>query len=116
DVRCEAALRADRELVQGQEPARLLDAPLQEVRPLDRRGFRAYQAKDRDRSRAHEAEGLEAAGALRVVFEQEPLVVQRPEELLRNGVVVPFAVPHARLVPPAQMDAKYDVRERVHNG
>src|SRR5215218_5065232 len=75
-ARSETALRAQRELVDVDEAAGLLDAALQGVHRLDLAGLGRDQAQHDDRRLAeralgHEAQWLEAAGAGGVVLQQE---------------------------------------------
>src|SRR6185312_6036134 len=105
DVRGEAALRADCQLLERDVPGRLVDALSQLVDLLDFRHLGGDEAEHDHLALGHEAQGGEAAGARRVIFEHEAVVRQLVEQPLGDGVVGALAVPHAALVAAAEMDA-----------
>ena len=105
DVGGEAALRADRKLIERNELRRLVDPALEPVHRFHLRHLGADQAEHHDLAFRHEAQRLKTAGARSVVFQQKAVVRQFVEQPLGNGVVAAFAVPHAALVAAAKMDA-----------
>src|SRR6202022_745534 len=68
--RREAALRAQGELLDVDEFRRLLDPPLDRRLALELAGLRGHQPEDYRLAFGHEAQGLEAAGAIAVVFHE----------------------------------------------
>src|SRR5579862_5680654 len=66
-----AALRRDGELVEGQKFARLVDPSPQRVDGFELRHFGADEAEHHHPALRHETQRRKAAGAWRVVFEQE---------------------------------------------
>ena len=54
----------------------------------------------------HEAQRLETAGALGIVFQQQPVELQVAEEIFRNAVIGALAVPHGGPVAAADMQAE----------
>ena len=62
------------------------------------------QSEHDDLALGHEAQRLERSRAFVVVFEQEPVDVERVEELLGDRVVAAFGVPLAAVVAAAQVD------------
>src|SRR5712692_2429814 len=114
DVGSEAALRAERKLLERQILRRLLDPAPQAVDGLELRQLGADESQDAELAFRNVAQGREAAGARAVVLEQEAPVRQLAEQALGDGVVVAFAVPHAVLVAAAEMDAEGDRIETLH--
>src|SRR2546422_3390794 len=79
DARSEAALRAERELVERNEARGVADAPDELVRGLDVAGFRSDQPDNhRDPSR-NKPQRLEAARARSVVFQEQAVKAQAVE-------------------------------------
>ena len=84
--RGKAALRREAELVERDELRRLLDALLDVVLLLQRSGFRGHEAEhDLLVALRHEAQRLEAAGPLGVVFEEIAVVVHLPNSTSATG-------------------------------
>ena len=109
DARGEAALRAEREALDGHEGGRLLDAALDLVGRLHVAGLRGEEAEDDDGVVADEPQRLEPAGAIGVVLEHEAVVVQAAEDALGDRVVRALAVPLALAVAAAEVHAEDDV-------
>src|SRR5712692_1634815 len=114
DVGSEAALWAERELLERQILRRLLDPAPQAVDGLELRQLGADEPQDADLALRNVAQGREAAGARAVVLEQEAPVRQLAEQPLGDGIVMAFAVPHAVLVAAAEMNAEGDAVEALH--
>ena len=72
---------------------RIIDPAAQFIDRLDVGALGRDEAEHGDLVLGHEAQRREAAGALAVVFEQQPVVPQPVEQPLGNGVVMAFAVP-----------------------
>src|SRR5262249_3391095 len=85
-VGAEAALGGKSETLERDEGARLVDALLQLVLGLHLRALRGEKPEDDDLVVPRVAQGLEAAGALVVVLEQQPLGGDVRED--RGGEIV----------------------------
>ena len=105
DVGGKAALRAEGELIERENFAASSIRRLRSSTLLQFRHLGADEPEHHHLALGHEAQRLEAAGARRVVFEQEAIVRQFVEQPLGDGVVAAFAVPHAALVAAAEMNA-----------
>src|SRR3972149_6802693 len=106
----EAALRADRQVLDRYVLRRLIDAPPQLVDGLKLRLLRADEAEDDHLVPGHEAQRLEAAGALRVVLEQEAVDVELLEGPLGAGLVAALRGPGAPVVAAAHVQADGEAR------
>lgn len=78
----EAALRRQRELLEGDVPAGLIDAPLKVVPGLQLWPLRRDQAEHHDLAGRDEPQRLEAAGAGVVELQKEPVDLQLGEQRL----------------------------------
>ena len=58
----------------------------------------------------HEAQGLESAGPLGLILEQESVHLELSEQFLSNGVVTAFGVPLAAIVATTEMNGQNDSR------
>src|SRR4051794_30217176 len=83
----EAALRAEAEALEVDPLRRLAHARLELVLRLGPRALRRDEAEHDLRVVAHERERVEAAGALVVVLEEEPVGAHAAEDRRRDGVV-----------------------------
>ena len=114
----EAALRGEAELVERREFGRLVDAALDVVFPLERPGLRGDQAED-DAFVAlgQEAERLEAAGALGVVFEEIAVDGEPAEQRLGHRLVAAGGNPGRAEIAAADMHGDRQVgRPAVERG
>src|SRR5262249_39830826 len=89
----EAALRAERKLLERQIAARLVDPAAQQILRLDLRALGGDEAEHRDLALGDVAQRLEAAGAVAVVFEQQAVVIETAEQALGDRIIVALAVP-----------------------
>src|SRR5580692_2477508 len=103
--RREAALRADREVVDVDVLCGLVDPRHDLVDVLELRRLRAHQAEDHDLSLGHVAQRLEPAGPVVVELEQEAVDGERAEQPLGNWVVAALGEPAAGVVSPADVHA-----------
>src|SRR5215467_1002726 len=99
----EAALRRQAQLVQRHELRRLVDPALDRVRVFQLAPLGGHQAEHDHLAGRHEAQRLEAAGALVVVFEEEAVHGQFAEQRLGNEVVPARRGPRGAEVAPAQV-------------
>src|SRR5260370_35014628 len=102
-VGSEAALRAERKLLERQISRCLLDPAPQAIDGLELRYLGADESQDAELAFRHVAQRREPAGARAVGLEEEAPVRHLIEQALGDGVVVAFAVPHAVLVAAAEM-------------
>src|SRR6185437_16440293 len=103
-IAAEAALRAERQLLQRQMAARLLDLAPQRLHRLDVGALGGDETEDGDRAGPDIAQRRETAGAVAVIFEQQPLVLQLGEEPLGDSVVMALAVPLRRELAGRRID------------
>ena len=87
DTAGKPALRTDRQLFNGQILRSLIDAALHRVDQLELFRFGRDHAQNRDRALSHEAQWLEGACSLGVVFKQQPLMRELAEQLFGDAVV-----------------------------
>src|SRR5437867_5717219 len=83
----EAALRAQAEVLERHVLGGGLDAALEIVLGLERRHLGADQAEHDLLSLGHEPERLEAARAVRIVLNEQPLPAHPPDDRLGGGIV-----------------------------
>src|SRR5262245_3004424 len=76
----EAALRAEREVLERKVPARLVDPSAELVHRLEAPGLGGDQPEHRNCALPDEAQGSKTAGALGVVLEQQPVVFEAAKE------------------------------------
>src|SRR3984885_1687588 len=100
---CEAALRAERQLLERRVAGGLVDAAQQVVAGFQLGDFGGDQAEDHRRPWRDEAERLEAAGPFRVVLEQEPVDGHLVEQPFGDRVVAALRHPGAAVVAAAEM-------------
>src|SRR4051794_19663942 len=106
----EAALRAERELLDRCEFRRLVDAALDVLDLLQRAGFRRDEAEHDDLiALGQEAERLEAAGARRVVFEEIAVVFHVAQQPLGDRLVAALGDPGGTEVAAADMRGDHHV-------
>src|SRR4029078_7325275 len=55
------------------------------------------------------------AGARAVVFQEKSIVVQLVEYFFGNRIVAPLAMPHAALIPAAEMNTESDAIEQAED-
>ena len=103
DRRGEAALAGQAQLVQGDVLRGLVDAALEVVGGFQVRALGGDQAEDDLLALRDEAEGLEAAGALVVVLQEEPVHVELREQGLGHEVVPARGGPGGAEVAAAQV-------------
>src|SRR5205807_2289116 len=102
--RRKAALRAQAKLVERDVPGRLVDPPLDVVFFLKRTGLRGHEAEHhvlvalRD-----EAQRLEPAGALGVVFEEIAVISDAAEQDFGDRLVAAFRYPGRAEIAAAHM-------------
>src|SRR6516164_5171792 len=101
-----AALARQPELIDGNEPGGLVDAPQQGVLVFQGRALGGNEAKHGCLVPGQEAQWLEVAGALAVVFQQEGVDGGLVEELLRHRLVTARGHPTAAEVAAAKVQAK----------
>src|SRR5262245_58998286 len=102
--RGEAALRAERELFQRRVFRRLVDAALDVIFLLQRAALRGYQANHRDLvALRQEAQRLETAGTLGVVFEEIAVEVALAEQPLGHRLVAARGDPGRAVIAAADM-------------
>ena len=106
--RSETALRAKREIFHGDEFCGFVDASGKLIGIFHSRDFGADEAENDGFAFGKEAQRFERAGAVVVVFEEEPVDVERGEHFLSDRVVAAFGVPVAAIVAAAKMDGERD--------
>src|SRR5258706_16155548 len=82
---------------------RLVDPPQEIVLRLELGSLGREETKDDGPVLRDEAKRLEAAGALAVVLQQEPIVTKPPEGLLGDPVVAALGEPPAAVVAAAHV-------------
>jgi len=100
-----AALRAHGKPIQRDESGRLLDAALERRFVFELRMFGGDQPEHDGFVLRHEAQGEEAAGARRVVFQEIEPDRQAIEQPLRHFFVAAFRMPMAAAIAAAKMHA-----------
>jgi hypothetical protein len=103
DGRGEAALRRQAQLLERDVAGGLVDAALEVVLALEDRRLRRDEPEDDLLARRHEAERLEAAGALVVVLEEEAIDLEPAEEGLGDEVVAALRRPGRLEVAAAEV-------------
>ena len=77
----------------------IIDATLEMIQRFDACALGGDQSEHRDRALADESKGIEAAGALAVVLQQQTMVFEAGEQTFRDGVIVSFAMPLRHYLP-----------------
>src|SRR5882762_173823 len=111
-----AALRAYRQMLQGHEAARFADTAFELVERLEVRTLGGDQPEHYPLVFRHLLEGLERSRTCIVVFEQEPLRPDTPEDSPREPLVPATSKPAAAQVSPAQVKAECDAGKIPHDG
>src|SRR3990170_1691359 len=111
--RREPALRRETDLVDVDEPCRLLDAPLQLVLRLELTGLGGDEPEHDDLPLGQEPKRLEAARSLVVELDEEPVDVQPAEERLTDEVVAPLGRPGRAVVAAAHVGGDRHSRRLV---
>src|SRR5215213_6120543 len=104
----EPALRAQGQPLERHEAGGLPDAGLQFLRGLAPTRFRGHEAEDGDLVVGHVGERLEAAGALVVVLEHQPLGADTAEDPARQRLIGAGDQPAATLIAPAEVEGEGD--------
>jgi len=99
----EPALAGQAQLVQRHEPGRLVHPALEVILRLQLRPLGGDQAEDDQLARGHEPQRREAAGALVVVLQEEPVHVQPGKQRLGHEIVPAGGDPAGPEVAPAQV-------------
>src|SRR5262249_25666764 len=99
------ALRAQEELFERDELGGFIDPAFERVARLERRILAGEEAEDDALAVRDEAQGLEAAGARRVVFEEEDVRVEFLEQGRCHKIVAAFGAPMAAGIAPADVQA-----------
>src|SRR6187431_3203391 len=109
--RGEAALRRQAELLERSELRRFLDALLDVALVLERAALGGYQAEhDLLVTLGQEAQRLEAAGALGVVFQEIAVVIDLSEQGFCHGLIAAFGNPGRAEIAAADMRGDDHVR------
>ena len=109
----EAALRPDAQALELDHGRRLAHARLELVLGLGPRALRRHEAEDHLLVVGHERERVEAARALVVVLEQQPLGVDAAEDRPGDRLVAARDEPARVLVAAAQVEAEGHARRGV---
>jgi hypothetical protein len=96
------------ELIEGDEAGGFVDAAQEILFALEVWAFRADEAEDHSLGLGHEAERLEGAGTLVVVFEEKAVDGKLVEEALGDGVVSALGVPVTAIVAAAEVNGERD--------
>src|SRR5436309_7412378 len=110
DRRRETALRTQRQTLEGDDAARLSQAPFEALDGLHPRRLRRDEAEDHRLVLRDLPQRVERAGALVIVLEEETLGADVAEDRARDRVVRPGREPAASLVPAAEVEAEGDAR------
>ena len=89
----EPVLWAACQLFGRQIAGRIADVPLQFILRPEVGAFCGHQPQHRDLVFGHEARRREIAGALAVIFQQQPLMLQAAKQVFGDAVIGAFAVP-----------------------
>src|SRR5262247_2759743 len=108
-----AALGAQAEILERDVLRGRFDAALEIVLRLERGHLRADQPEHHLLALRHETQGLEAAGAIGVVLQEERVHVEPGEDRLGDGVVAAARHPGGLEVAPARVDGYRDVARDV---
>src|SRR3989441_1252988 len=111
-----AALRAYRQMLQGHEAARFADTAFELVDRLEVRTLGGDQPEHHPLVFRHLLERLERSRTRIVVFEQEPLRPDAPEDGPRDPLVPATRKPAAALISSAQVKAEGDAGKIPHDG
>src|SRR5262245_50837056 len=115
-ARGEAALRGEAKLVEIDELACLLDAPLDPILGFELAGLRRHQSQHHGLALAHAPQRLERAGAVGVVFHEITVHLDAVEQDVGHRVVAAAAHEGRTVVAAAQMHGDRhvggDVRHR----
>src|SRR5579875_533586 len=98
-----AALRAERQAVQGHVPRRLLDPGQQGALRLELRALAAHEPEHDGGPARDEPERRERSRSLVIVLEEKPVDLQAAEQLLRDRIVAALGVPVAAVVAAAEV-------------
>ena len=98
-------------MLERENLGRFIDASQQILLAFERRPLGADQSEHHDLSLGNEAQGLEGAGTLIIVFEQETIHRQLMKEPLGDGVVAALGIPMTAIVAAAEMNGERDIRD-----
>src|SRR5262245_39675479 len=116
-ARGKAALRAEAELIEIDELARLLDAPLDPVLGFELSGLRRHQPQHHGLALAHAPQRLEGTGAVGVVFHEIAVHLDAVEQDVRHRVVASAAHEGRAVVAAAQVHGDRHVGGNIrHRG
>src|SRR5262249_46391964 len=104
------ALRREAELLDGRKLAGFLNTPLHGVLLLERAALRRDEAEHHDLlALRKEAQRLEAAGTIGVVFEEIAVVIDAAEQPLRHRLVAALGNPRRAEIAAADVGRHHHV-------